>query len=242
VGHKSDIKLIENGKRTDGRTLDQVRDMTMEINVLSVADGSAKVSFGNTVAYASVFGPRELFPRFMQESDTGILRTRYNMAPFSVDDRKSPGSDRRSQEISKVMKHALAPVLFLEDFPKVTVDAFVEIVQADGSTRVTGINAASLALVAAGIPMRNMVTACSVGKADGQLIVDLNGKEDNFGEADMGFAMVPDTGEVTLLQMDGVLTKQEVAQLLKMAEGACKKIYEKQKETLRNHYMRREEQ
>lgn len=238
MGHKSDIKLIENGKRTDGRSLDQVREVTIEIDPISAADGSAKVGFGNTVAYASVYGPRELFPRFMQESDTGILRTRYNMAPFSVDDRKSPGSDRRSQEISKVMRSALQPVLFLQDFPKVTVDAFVEVVQADGSTRVTGINAASLALVVAGIPMRNMVTACSVGKADGHLIVDLNGKEDNFGEADMGFAMVPETGEVTLLQMDGVLTMEEVSKLLKMAEGACKEIFEKQKSALKEHYRR----
>lgn len=238
MGHKSDIKLIENGKRTDGRKPEDLREMKMEVNVISAADGSAKVSFGSTVAYASVYGPRELFPRFMQESDTGILRTRYNMAPFSVDDRKSPGSDRRSQEISKVMRHALHPVLFLQDFPKVTVDAFVEVVQADGSTRVTGINAASIALVAAGIPMRNMVTAVSVGKADGTLIADLNGKEDNFGEADMGFAMVPDTGEVTLLQMDGILTKEEISHLLKMAESSCKKILEKQKETLREYYRR----
>lgn len=240
MGHKSDIKLIENGKRTDGRTPDQLRDISMEINVITAADGSAKVSFGSTVAFASVYGPRELFPRFMQESDTGILRTKYNMAPFSVDDRKKPGSDRRGTEISKVMKNALEPVLFLQEFPKVTVDAFVEIVQADGSTRVTGINAASLALVAAGIPMRNMVVACSVGKVDGTLVVDLNGKEDNFGEADMVFGCVPDTGEVTLLQMDGVLTREEIAELLKMAESSCRKIYEKQKEALKEFYRREE--
>ena len=240
MGHKSDIKLIDNGKRTDGRKPDQLRDITMEVNVISAADGSAKVSFGNTVALASVYGPRELFPRFMQESDTGILRTRYNMAPFSVDDRKRPGTDRRGTEISKVMKNALEPVLFLQEFPKVTVDAFVEIIQADGSTRVTGINAASIALVAAGIPMRNMVSACSVGKIDGVLVADLNGKEDNFGEADMVFGSVPETGEVTLLQMDGILTKDEISTLLKMAESSCKGILEKQKEALRDVYRRDE--
>lgn len=240
MGHKSDIKLIEGGKRTDGRKAEQLRDITMEVNVISAADGSAKVAFGNTVALASVYGPRELFPRFMQESDTGILRTRYNMAPFSVDDRKRPGSDRRGTEISKVMKNALQPVLFLQDFPKVTVDAFVEIIQADGSTRVTGINAASIALVAAGIPMRNMVSACSVGKIDGVLVADLNGKEDNFGEADMVFGSVPETGEVTLLQMDGILTKDEISTLLKMAEESCKKILAQQKEALKEYYRRTE--
>ncbi len=240
MGHKSDIKLIENGKRTDGRTVDQARELTMEVGVIGAADGSAKVAFGNTVALASVYGPRELFPRFMQQSDTGILRTRYNMAPFSVDDRKRPGSDRRGQEISKVMKNALEPVLFLQEFPKVTVDAFVEIIQADGSTRVTGINASSLALAAAGIPMRNLVCACSVGKADGHLIVDLNGKEDNFGEADMVFGCVPETREVTLLQMDGVLTRDEVCTLLKMATKTCDDILVKQKQALKDYYRRDE--
>lgn len=241
MGHKSDIKLLENGKRTDGRTPDQLRPMEMEVGVISAADGSAKVAFGNTVALASVYGPRELFPRFMQESDTGILRTRYNMAPFSVDDRKRPGSDRRGTEISKVMKNALEPALFLQEFPKVTVDAFVEVIQADGSTRVTGINAASIALAAAGIPMSNLVSACSVGKIDGTLVVDLNGKEDNFGEADMVFGTISERGEVTLLQMDGVLTKDEVLTLLRMAESSCKKVLEAQKQAVREYYSRREE-
>lgn len=236
MGHESDIKLIENGKRIDGRKLDDVRPVKIEMNPISAADGSAKVGFGDTIALASAYGPRELFPRFMQESDTGILRAKYNMAPFSVDDRKRPGTDRRSQEISKVMRLALEPVLFLDDFPKLVVDVFVEVIQADGSTRVTGINAASLALVAAGVPMHNIISACSVGKVDGQLVVDLNGKEDNFGEADMAVAMSTELGELTLLQMDGALEKSEVLELLKKAEGACRKIFEEQKRALREHY------
>src|SRR3989338_9771902 len=149
------------------------------------------VRFGSTVAVAAVHGPRELFPKFMQEQAAGIIRVRYNMAPFSVDDRKSPGPDRRSQEISKVARLALEPSIFLEDFPKATVDVYIEILQADGSTRVTGINAASLAMAAAGVPMTDLVTACSAGKIDGKLVSDLNGIEDNFGEADLGYAMIP---------------------------------------------------
>ena len=230
------IKLVDNGKRIDGRALDQVRDITIDSNVISVSDGSAKVAFGNTVALASVYGPRELFPRFMQKSDTGILRAKYNMAPFSVDDRKRPGTDRRSQEISKVMVNALEPMLFLEDFPKSVVDVFVEVIQADGSTRVTGINAASLALAIAGVPMRNMVSSCSVGKIEDELVADLNGKEDNYGTADLAIAMATETREVTLLQMDGAVSKEELLSLLATAEGACKKIFEKQQDALRSIY------
>lgn len=236
MSRKSDVKLIVDGKRIDGRKPIELRKVEMSVGVISRADGSSEVRFGDTIAVSSVYGPRELFPRFMQESDTGILRTRYNMAPFSVDDRKSPGTDRRSTEISKVIRLALEPALMLEDFPKATVDTFVEIIQADGSTRVAGINAASLALAAAGMQMRDLVVACSVGKIDGTLILDLNGKEDNNSEADVAVAMLPSKGEITLLQMDGSLTKEEVMELISEAKKAGEKIYEKQKAALRSFY------
>src|SRR3972149_7792891 len=203
MGHKSDQKLVMDGKRTDGRKFDQLRDVEMKVDVVNRATGSAMVRFGNTVAVAAVYGPRELFPKFMQEQQTGIIRVRYNMAPFSGDDRKSPGHDRRSIEISKVARLALEPSLFLENFPKATVDVFIEVLQADGSTRVTGINAASLALADAGVPMNDLTVACSVGKIDGKLVADLNGLEDNFGETDMAIAMQPGKNKLTLMQMDG---------------------------------------
>lgn len=229
-------KLIINGKRLDGRLPEQLRDVQIKVGVVSRADGSAEVRFGNTIAVASVYGPRALFPRFLQEAETGILRCRYNMAPFSVEERKTPGPDRRSVEISKVIRLALEPAIFLEDFPKATIDVFIEILQADGSTRVTSINAASLALASAGVPMCDLVTACSVGKIDDTLIVDLNGKEDNNSESDVAFAMLPSKREITLLQMDGILTKEELKELLNLAKSSCEKIYELQKKTLKEMY------
>jgi len=233
---KKDVKLLVNGKRIDGRTADQLRPIEMKVDVISRADGSAEVKFGNTVALASVYGPRTLYPKFLQEQESGILRVRYNMVPFSVDERKSPGPDRRSMELSKVMRLALEPAIFLEDFPRATIDVFVDILQADGSTRVTGINAASLALACAGIPMRELVAACSLGKIEGTLIVDLNGVEDNNSESDMAVAMMPTRDEITLLQMDGELDKHEVMKLLSLAKENCKKIYELQKQTIKEKY------
>lgn len=229
-------ELIVNGKRIDGRLPEELRPIEMKLDVVSRANGSAEVRFGSTMAIASVHGPRELYPRYLQDSQTGILRCRYNMAPFSVTDRKSPGPDRRSVEISKVTRLALEPAIFLEDFPKVTIDTFTEIIQADGSTRVTGINACSLALALAGIPMRDLVAACSVGKIDGTLIADLSGIEDNNSETDIAIAMLPNKDEVTLLQMDGILTKKEFVTLLDLARNSCKKICDLQKKTLREKY------
>ena len=233
---KKGLKLIVDGKRVDGRKLEDLRPVEMRVDLVASANGSSQVRFGNTVAVAAVHGPRELYPRFLQEQETGILRCKYNMAPFSVDDRKSPGPDRRSTELSKVMRLALEPALTLEDYSKATVDVFVEIIQADGSTRVTGLNAASLALVSAGIGMRDLVTACSVGKIDGHLVVDLNGIEDNNSESDFAFAMMPTKKKITLMQMDGELTKEEFMKLLKFARETCEKIYQIQVKTLKEKY------
>lgn len=233
---KTNDKLIVGGKRLDGRGFDELRPITMRIRAVEKADGSAQVSFGDTEAIVSVYGPRKLYPRFLQESERGILRYRYSMAPFSCTDRISPGKSRRGIEISKASRLAFEPVAFLDDFPTTVVDVFTEILQADGSTRVTGINAASMAMAVAGVPMRDLVAACSVGKIDGQLIADLNGIEDNNSEADVAVAMMPTKDRVTLLQMDGALTKDELFTLLQMARENCRKIYEMQKAAIKESF------
>jgi exosome complex component RRP41 len=230
------VELMKNGKRLDGRSAEEMRKVEMIVDTISRANGSAQVRFGNTIVAASVYGPKELYPKYLREPETGILRCRYAMAPFSTEERKSPGPDRRSIELSKVIRIAVEPAIFLEDFPKAVVDIFVEVLQADGSTRVTGINATSLALACAGIPLRDLICACSVGKINDTLVVDLNGKEDNFSQADMSFAMLPSKDEITLLQMDGLLTKEEIMKLIEIAKANCKKIYELQKQALREKY------
>ena len=77
------------------------------------ADGSAYVEMGGNKILASVYGPRSTYMRRFLRPDTGVIRVRYNMAPFSVDDRKRPGPDRRSIEISKIAEDALRPALLI---------------------------------------------------------------------------------------------------------------------------------
>lgn len=233
---KTEEKMIIKGRRLDGREPDELREIEMKVGVIPNANGSAQVSFGNTVAIAGVYGPRLLHPKHLQRADTAILQCRYNMAPFSVDERASPGPSRRSIEISKVTRLALEPALFLEEYPETVVDVYIEILQADGSTRVTGINAASLALADAGVPMRDLVVALSGGKIDETPIIDLNGKEDNYSVADIPFAFMPRKKEITLLQMDGLLTPDEIKSIFKNLLKAGQTIYEMQKQALRKKY------
>ncbi len=236
MGMKTDEKLIVKGKRLDGRKPDEIREIEMKVGIIPNADGSARVRFGNTVAIAAVYGPRALFPKHRQVPDRAIVQCRYNMAPFSVDERKRPGSSRRAKEISKVTRLSLKPALFLKDYPEMVVDVYIEILQADGSTRVTGINAASLALADAGVPMKDLVVALSGGKIDDTIVIDVCGKEDNYGEADIPIVFLPRKKEITLLQMDGQLTTQEVKDLIKNVLKAGEEVYKKQKEALMRKY------
>jgi len=229
--------FITNGIRIDGRKPEEIRPITIEVGVLDRADGSCYIEHGLNKVLAAVYGPREVHPRHMQKPTTAIVRFRYNMASFSVEERKRPGPDRRSVEVSKVSREALEPVIFTEYFPKSSIDVFVEVLQADAGTRTVGINAASVALADAGIPMRGLVSACAVGKVDGELVLDLMKEEDNYGEADMPLAMTQ-TGEITLLQMDGNLTPEEFEKAIEMAQEGCKRIYEIQRNALIERYKR----
>ncbi len=235
MNEKPEKFIDENGLRLDGRRIDQIRDINIKIGVLERADGSCYLEFGNNKIMAAVYGPREVHPRHQQKATRAIVRYRYNMASFSVEDRKRPGPDRRSTEVSKVSREAFEKEIFTELYPKSAIDIFIEILQADAGTRTAAINAASLALADAGIPMRGLISSCAVGKVDDTLVLDLNKDEDNYGQADMPIAMSTD-GKITLLQMDGHLTPEEFKDGLEMAQQGCRQIYELQRKALLDHY------
>ncbi len=229
--------MTKEHKRPDGRKSNELRPMSAKIGVVPNADGSAMFSFGNTIAIAAVYGPRQLHPQHRQDPATGILRVNYDLLSFSVSDRKKPGPSRRSQEISKVTEWALSPVVDLEEFPNTVIDVQIYIIQADAGTRTAGINAASLALAHAGIPMKNLVCSVAVGKQDKELIVDLTKEEEDFedgeGATDFAIAKIANTDEYTLLQLDGKIQPEVVKEILKLADKSCEEIYEFQKKILK---------
>ena len=231
------IIIISNDKvRADGRAFNELRPLKIETGVLERADGSSYLELGGNKILTAVYGPRELHIRRIMRPDKAVIRCRYNMAPLSVEDRKRPGPDRRSVEISKVTADALRPSIFLEKFPRSTIDVFIEILEAEGGTRCAGITAASVALADAGVPMSDLVVSCAAGKANGNVVMDLSEIEDKEGEADLPVAMMPRTGEITLLQADGHLTSEEFEQALDLAIEGCMKINEEQKKAIKNRY------
>jgi len=234
---KTDMKLIdEQGKRKDGRGLFDLRKITIEAGVLHRADGSCYLEWGGNKVLAAVYGPREAIPKHTQNPLRAIVNARYNMAAFSVEDRKRPGPDRRSREISKVISEALEKVIITEQFPRTMINVNIEVLDAEAGTRCAGLTAAGVALSDAGIPMTDIPVACAAGKIDGSVVLDLGKEEDNFGEADMPLAIAPRTDEVLLLQMDGHLTYDEFEHAIDLAYKGCHHVSEIQKKALLEKY------
>ena len=236
MGGHTEEQIIVNGKRPDGRAFDELRPMEAKSGVLKRAEGSASFKFANTWALAGVYGPRKVFPRHQEQAERAILRTSYRMAAFSTNERSRPGPNRRSQEISMVMRNAIMPAIFLDEFPRTAVDCVTEILQADASTRCAGINAAVLAIADAGVPMRDLVSSCSAGIVNGHVLTDIAGKEDTAGELDLPVAYYHRRKELTLIQMDGIAAPERVKEILRVAIKGCEKVYEVQKEALRAKY------
>ena len=230
-------------KRFDGRKFDEPRKIEAKVGVIGKADGSAMFSFGDTIAIAAVYGPRTLFPQHLQDPTSGKLKCYYDMMSFSVGERKRPGPGRRGMEISHVTEKALAPALKLKNFPSCAVSVFIMILQANAGTRTAGINAASLALAHAGLPMIDLVSSVSVGKIGGKITVDLTKEEEDYEEkggvksaTDIPVAFLPRLNKLSLLQLDRDMKAKELSESLQVANKVCKDIYEIQKKVLKESF------
>jgi exosome complex component RRP41 len=224
-------------KRSDGRKMDELRPMKAEVGVIPSADGSAMFSSGDTIAIASVQGPKTLNPKHQQDPKRGLLRVRYNMLPFSVTERIRPGPGRRSQEISKVTEWALTPVVLLSELPGTVVEVHINIIQANAGTRCAGINAAAMALAHAGIPMKEMVSSIAIGKIDDKIVTDVTKEEEDYedgeGATDIPITFLSNSKEITLLQLDGKIRAKELNEAMEAGKKACEKIYEAQSAALK---------
>ncbi|XP_057533675.1 exosome complex component RRP41 homolog [Amaranthus tricolor] len=213
------------GLRLDGRRPLEMRQLRAEIGVVSKADGSAVFEMGNTKVIAAVYGPREVENKSQQINDQALVRCEYTMANFSTGDRvRKPKGDRRSTEISMVIRQTMESCIMTNLMPRSQIDIFVQVLQADGGTRSACINAATLALADAGIPMCDLVTSCSAGYLCTTPLLDLNYVEDSAGGPDITVGLLPKLDKVTLLQMDSKLPLDTFESVMQLAIEGCKAI------------------
>lgn len=161
------------------------------------------------------------------------------MATFSVPERKSPSPGRREIELSNAIKRALEPAIFIEEFPRTAIDVYTYVLEADAGTRCASICAASLALADAGVPMRDLVSAVAAGKVKDQIVLDLTKEEEDTEPCtDVPIAYMPNKKWITLIQLDGEVTLDELREIIRLGIKGCLQIYEIQRKALKKKYVR----
>ncbi|RUP52368.1 hypothetical protein BC936DRAFT_145609 [Jimgerdemannia flammicorona] len=154
--------------------------------------------------------------------DRAIINVEFNMAPFSTAERKK----RRSLELSSSIKQTFEPVIKTTLYPRSQIDIYLQILQHDGGDLQACINAATLALIDAGLPMIDYVCACTAGSIDKEPIVDLNHVEESSDSPELTVAILPKTGKVNLLQMESRLHVDNFESVANLASEGCENIYQ----------------
>jgi ribonuclease PH len=241
-------------QRSDGRTPDQVRAVSFELNIAPHATGSVLVSMGNTRVICGVT-VEEVVPRWMKESREGgmtggWLTAEYSMLPYSTTTRKprdiSKGRlDGRSTEIQRLIGRSLRAVVDLEKLGPRTMWIDCDVLQADGGTRTAAITGASLAVALAGRklakdkkvdapPVKKLVAAVSAGILDGRAIVDLNYEEDKAVTVDFNLVATED-GDFVEVQGSGeeaTFAQSELDQMLTLARKGISDLIAAQRAVL----------
>lgn len=235
--------------RPDGRKANELRPIKITRGTMKYAEGSALMEMGETkiICTATI---EESVPSFLRETGKGWITAEYSMLPRSTKSRNVRDAVRgrvggRSLEIQRIVGRALRAVINMDKLGERTIIIDCDVIQADGGTRTASITGAFVALTDAvqyfmreGIlqenPIADFVAAVSVGMIDGEVFLDLNYEEDSRAELDMNVAM---TGSRLLVEIQGTgerkpFSKNELSQMINVAEKGILKLIAKQKEIL----------
>jgi len=149
--------------RQDGRKFDEIRDIGITMGIVKDSSGSAFISIGDTHALAWVNGPKE--GKSKNYENKGSVKCIFSIAPFANIIRKNKDfkRDLKMREFSKTLKDLFEQVILLDLYQKSEILVNVLIIQSDGSYKSAAINAVSLALINAGILIKDTVVGVSVG-------------------------------------------------------------------------------
>ncbi|KAJ5079961.1 exosome complex component rrp41 [Anaeramoeba ignava] len=216
------------GLRIDGRRRKELRKIEIEMGKLEQVDGSALFVEGFTRVMASVCGPKEVENRSKAVEDKAFISVEFLSATFSTRKRtKMSKKDRRVLEICSIIRKTFEPVLQLELFPESEISIFIQVLQADGGVESACINAVTLALIDAGIPMIDFVCSCTGTYLDSFCILDTNFIEETAGGSILIAAILAKSKKVVSTQMKISRLKMEnFTELLELVVDGCSRIYD----------------
>ena len=237
-----DEKILNQEMRPDGRALDEVRPLSMDVALLPRTHGAGLFTRGQTrvLSILTLGGPGDQqLLEGMDFSGKKRFMHHYNFPPYSAGEvKRLVGPGRREIGHGMLAEKALLPVVpSFDDFPY-TIRIVSEVLTSNGSTSQAAITAASLALMDAGVPIKRPVTGIAIGliKKDNKnykLLTDIQGPEDHFG--DMDFKVAGTEQGITAIQMDvktDGITKEILQGALERGKKARLDILEQMKKTL----------
>ena len=218
----------------------------LQAGVVAQAAGSAYGEFGDTKVIAAVYGPKQ-GPRGFNEE--GVLECEVTRARFrgrGDADLEAPGAKDASRDAreaeSDLVCRALAPALMLDQFPKAVVQVFVMVLDSGGADVAPAVVCAALALADAGLPMRDLVSACTLSRREGSLLLDPVEEEIADEDGSLLVACMPNAGKVTQLLSSGDWHVSKYRQALGLAVDGCAKYLPLMNTALADGYQKRKDQ
>lgn len=217
--------ISDQGLRLDGRRANELRRIRCRLGVFTQADGSAYIEQGNTKVLAAVYGPHQAAARRMNTEDV-VVNCQFSMATFSTGERKNrPRGDRKSQEMTIHLQQTLTAAIMTELYPRSQIDIYIEMLQSDGGNFCSAINAATLALVDAGICLKEYVTACTASLANGDVpLMDVSHVEEVSGGPTLTVATLPTSGKIAFMEMSQRFHLDSLPKVLETATQGCKEV------------------
>lgn len=218
--------ISEHGFRLDGRRPHQIRNITASLDTIYGADGSAFLEQGNTKVLCVVHGPFE-GKRSRQLDDRCAINCIFSMTRFTgVERRQRNRADRKSMEIERLIEKTFEGAILTDVYPASQIDIYCQIIQGDGSHLAACVNATSLAITDAGIPMKGLVAAATCSIVDGQPVVDVNQREESDLLPRLTLATLRGEDEVVLVELQNRVHVEHLPALMTSAKDTCKGVHE----------------
>ena len=239
--------------RPSGRKEDQMREVRITRNFTMHAEGSVLVEFGDTKVICTASVERGV-PRFLRGSGQGWVTAEYGMLPRATGSRTGREAARgkqggRTVEIQRLIGRSLRAAMDLNKLGENTITIDCDVIQADGGTRTASITGAYVTLCDAvnflkqdkngamkGDPIKNQIAAISVGVFENTPVLDLDYAEDSKAETDMNVIMNSKGGfiEVQGTAEGETYSRDELNQMLELAEKGIQELFQKQREALKD--------
>eukprot|EP00455_Lapot_gusevi_P045404 TRINITY_DN5802_c0_g1_i1.p1 TRINITY_DN5802_c0_g1~~TRINITY_DN5802_c0_g1_i1.p1 ORF type:complete len:266 (+),score=39.68 TRINITY_DN5802_c0_g1_i1:33-800(+) len=224
------------GLRIDGRRSGEIRKISCKLGYFPQCDGSAYYEQGNTKVVCSVFGPHEVRRRNQAAHDRAVLNCEYAVASFSRGERKQVSKgDRQSKEFSLILRQTFESVILTHLFPRSEIDIYVQVIQNDGGVTACALNAATLALIDAGIPLKDYVCACTAGYLENTPVVDLNFTERGARGAEVVLGVLPNSEKIVSIQMDSKMPLVHLEDVVTLARQGCLRIHQQLQQATLEH-------